>query len=372
MIDDVSERKAAEEQLRQAQKMEAVGQLTAGIAHDFNNLLMGLLGYAELARRDLEERGATSTLEFVKRIEEAGTRAAALTTQLLAFGRRQTLAPTTVNLDRLVGDTIALLRRIVDERIEIVCRLDPQAPPVKADMNRIEQVLFNLVLNARDAMPSGGTITIETRAAGDGVVVISVADTGVGMTPEVRERIFEPFFTTKPVGQGTGLGLATVWGIVTQSGGRIDVESEAGRGSTFSVSLPVDAAAAAPAAEPPAAEPARGAQHSILVVEDEDVVRDVVATMLRESGYAVTEAAGPREGLELARETAFHALLTDLVMPEMSGVDLAAAVREERPDVRVLYMSGYPANNEVDASSLIQKPFAGAELLARLEALLAA
>jgi PAS domain S-box-containing protein len=379
---DVSERLRLEEQFRQAQKMEAIGTLAGGVAHDFNNMLCAIMGYGEFVLQGLP---ADSPLrEFSQEILKAAERAAGLTRQLLAFGRKQMLVPRTLHLNTLVTDTEKMLRRLIGEDIELRTRLDPALHPVRADAGQVAQVLMNLAVNARDAMPTGGRLTMTTRnvarrgAALRGrpeirpgaYVLLEVSDTGCGMGPEVQARLFEPFFTTKEVGKGTGLGLATVYGIVKQSGGHVEVDSAPGRGTTFRVYLPRTEEVDDPAA--PAAGPAnvRGGAETVLLVEDEDGVRNLAGEVLRQKGYQVMEASDGEGALTICRQHPglIDLLLTDAVMPKMSGFLLARHVRSLRPETRVLFMSGFTdsalvrhgvASGEVDC---LLKPFSPAAL----------
>jgi PAS domain S-box-containing protein len=354
-VEDISQRKQLEEQLRQSQKMEAIGQLAGGVAHDFNNLLTVINGYSELVlnRPDTGE-GLRQDLEQVKM---AGDKAAVLTQQLLAFSRRQILRPRVLDLDAVLSDTEKMLRRLIGEDITLATIRAPRLGKVRADPGQLEQVLFNLAVNARDAMPAGGRLTIEARNADldgsyvDGhpeavagpYVLLSVSDTGTGMDEETRTRIFEPFFTTKEVGRGTGLGLSTVYGIVRQSGGHILVYSEPGHGTTFKVYLPrVEQPAEAPEADTGPVAPPRGSE-TVLLVEDEADVRALAARALRSSGYTVLEAADGVEALTAAEEHAgpLHLLATDVVMPGMGGRELAERLLALRPGTRALYLSGY-------------------------------
>jgi PAS domain S-box-containing protein len=362
---DVSARRGLEEQLRQAQKLEAVGRLAGGIAHDFNNLLTAIAGYSELALAELGEDEQVG--EDVRAIRAAADRAKALTSQLLAFSRRQVLQPRVLDPVTVVAGIEAMLGRLIGEDVELVTAAQAGGH-VRVDPGQLEQVLLNLVVNARDALSRGGRIEIRTRLDGD-EVAIEVADDGVGMTPDVRRRIFEPFFTTKELGKGTGLGLATVIGIVEQSGGRIEVETEPGRGSTFTVFLPlVDAPPDAEPAPPP--RPRRGAE-TVLLVEDEEIVRALARRVLSAHGYTVLEAGDGLEGLRLGLEHDGHIdlLLSDVVMPGMGGPELARRVLASRPALPRLFMSGYTDDVQTDGdlgegSWFIAKPFAP-EALAR-------
>jgi signal transduction histidine kinase/CheY-like chemotaxis protein len=366
-----------EEQFRQSQKMEAIGQLAGGVAHDFNNLLTVITGYSELALRQLPQDAPLR--KNIEEISKAGTRAAGLTRQLLAYSRRQILQAKVLDLNSVVREMDKMLQRLIGEDIDLVTMLKPTLGQIKADPGQIEQVLLNLVVNARDAMPTGGKITIETRHAYlDEVyaqkhiavqcghyVVLSVSDTGVGIDAETQKRIFDPFFTTKEVGKGTGLGLSTVYGIVKQSEGNIWVYSELGRGTTFKVYLPRvgkiidgeelrDDSRAVP-----------GGSETVLLVEDEDMVRKLSVEILEEFGYAVIAASNGEEGMRLCKEFdgRIELLITDVVMPQMSGRELAEQVALLRPETKVLYMSGYTDDAIVrhgileDNVSFIQKPF---------------
>ncbi len=376
MIADRTERNRLEGRLRQSQKMEAVGKLAGGIAHDFNNLLTAITGYTDLLYLRLP--GDIGKRELSE-IRKASDRAASLTRQLLAFSRQQVLQPRVIDVNDVVGNLGGMLSRLIGEDVELVVSLAKEIGRVKADPFQLEQVLMNLAVNARDAMPRGGKLTIETknvalaetytRAHPDVVpgdyVMIAVSDTGVGMDSETRSRIFEPFFTTKPLGKGTGLGLSTVYGIVKQSQGHMWVYSEPGQGATFKVYLPVhlEEEEAAPATAPARVVP-RGWE-TILVVEDEESLLDLVAEILKDAGYHVITASGPKAALRAVhehRDGGIHLLLTDVVMPGMSGRVLADQITQERPGTRVLYMSGYTDNAIVHHGVLnpgvvfIQKP----------------
>jgi two-component system, cell cycle sensor histidine kinase and response regulator CckA len=363
-VQDITDRRRLEEQLVQSQKMEAIGRLAGGIAHDFNNLLTAIIGYADLLARRVKE--TPRLLNNVQEILEAAERAAGLTRQLLAFSRKQVLQPRVLSLNVAVADMQTMLRRLIGEDVQLVAALDPALGQARADPSQLEQVILNLAVNARDAMPQGGRLTLETANAEleDGrYVSLSVSDTGVGMDAEVRKHLFEPFFTTKGPGKGTGLGLATVYGIVAQSGGSILVESEPGRGTTFKVFLPrVDeplASHAGPEALPPA-----GGTETVLVAEDEDGVRSLICEILGELGYDVREAARPEAAIKaFSAGGEVHLLLTDVVMPGMNGPQLAARLAALRPGLRVLYMSGYTGDSVAlqgvleQGTHLLQKPF---------------
>jgi signal transduction histidine kinase/DNA-binding LacI/PurR family transcriptional regulator/CheY-like chemotaxis protein len=380
-----------EEQLRQSQKMEAVGRLAGGIAHDFNNLLVVIAGYSDLL---LGKLGAGDpTRADIEQIQRAGERATTLTNQLLAFSRQQVVQPSALSLNGVVANVETMLRRLIGEDVALVTKLAPSLAPVVADRGQLEQIVLNLALNARDAMPQGGRLTIETAnveldedyarqtvdVEAGAYVLLKVSDTGVGMNEETRARIFEPFFTTKPQGEGTGLGLATVFGIVRQSGGHVGVRSAPGRGSTFEIYLPQSQDAVERRTTEPA--PGRSSLHgteTILLVEDDDGVRRAARRFLEEHGYRVLEASQGREALRLSdeHEGRLHLLITDVVMPEMTGRELAEQMTRDRPDTPVLYMSGYADSALVrqelsDSSvSLLQKPFTAGALARRVREVL--
>ena len=380
---DVTERRSLEDQLRQAQKMEAVGQLAGGIAHDFNNLLTAILGSTELLLADTPPDDPRRV--DVQEIGRSAHRAAALVRQLLAYSRKQVLQPRRVNLNGIVHDMGAMLRRVVGERIVLELDLDPGLGFVTADPGQLEQVIANLAVNARDAMPDGGTLTITTaNVSGPGVpaaanegqreggpfVTLAVSDTGTGMDEQVLSRMFEPFFTTKELGRGTGLGLATVYGIVRQSGGRIQVSSRPGEGSTFTVYLPRAEAPGRAVAAPAAAEAVPGGSETVLVTEDEEAVRHLVCRVLRARGYRVLEARHAEAALELV-ETAgepIDLLVSDLVMPGLGGQALAARLVGLRPGLRVLFITGYAVEavghqgRLPTGHALLEKPFTADQL----------
>jgi signal transduction histidine kinase/CheY-like chemotaxis protein len=381
------ERKRAEQELRQSQKMEAVGRLAGGVAHDFNNLLTAILGYGDLLHTQLE--GNAALQEEADEIRKAANRAAALTRQLLAFSRKQLMVSEVINLNDLVAGMEKMIRRLIGEDIEVATALEPALGPVKGDPGQFEQVLLNLAVNARDAMPHGGKLTIETanvqvdeshsrehsRLIRPGPYVLwSVSDTGTGMDEATRLQVFEPFFTTKEPGKGTGLGLSMVYGIVKQSGGFVWVYSEPGRGTTFKIYLPLSAerAEAQRAASPP--ESVWRGRETILLAEDEDAVRTLTRRMLETAGYTVLEASHGAEALALADRHAgmIHLMLTDTVMPGMGGPELAARIGGTRPETRILYMSGY-ADDAVlrhgileGGSAFLQKPFTAGVLTRRV------
>jgi two-component system, cell cycle sensor histidine kinase and response regulator CckA len=364
---DVTEHRVLEEQLRQSQKMEAIGRLAGGIAHDFNNLLTAIKGYGEFLLADLPEQ--TAAHHDAQEIVLAADRAATLTRQLLAFSRRQTRTPEPIGLNAVVGELEGLLRRLIGEQVEFVTELSPELPSVTADRVQLEQVILNLSVNARDAMPEGGRLCVATGLE-DGLAVLRVSDTGVGMGPEVRSHIFEPFFTTKEPGKGTGLGLATVYGIVEQSGGAIDVQSAPGEGSTFTVRLPALDESVAVVAEAPAEA---GSAGRVLLVEDEDLVRALVREVLERGGFSVLEAAGPAEAIEHCRsDEEIDLLVTDLVLPGMSGTALVERIASERPGLRVLYTSGYVDESLEATANVLEKPFTPDDLLRKVNALVGA
>jgi PAS domain S-box-containing protein len=391
VLDEVFERSKAEEQLRQVQKMEAVGQLTGGIAHDFNNMLAVIIGGLNLVQRKLA-KGETDVERFVEGAIDGAQRAAALTQRLLAFSRQQPLAPEPVNPNRMVSGMTELLSRTLGEPIFIETVLAAGLWQVRADPGQLENAILNLSVNARDAMPQGGRLTIETSNAfvddafakefaipAGQYVLIAVADTGAGMTPDVIAKAFDPFFTTKGVGRGTGLGLSQVYGFVRQSGGHVKIYSEPGVGTTVKIYLPRhygDAAESIKAHAPAALH--RGLPTEIvMVVEDEERVRAVSVEALRELGYGVIEANGPREALRLLDEGRNVSLLfTDVVMPEMSGRELADIARRKRPELKVLYTTGYTRNAIVHngildpGTSLLTKPFSIEELATKVRAML--
>jgi signal transduction histidine kinase/CheY-like chemotaxis protein len=368
----------AEVQLREAQKMHAVGQLAGGIAHDFNNLLTVIGGHVYMLERatpDTPER--TKHLDGITHTVE---RAGSLTRQLLAFGRRQVLHPTLVDLNAVVRSAARLLEPVVGERVRLELDLEDDLPSVKADVGQLEQVLLNLGLNARDAMPMGGTLRIATISMGGGgarKAQVAFADTGVGMDSETAAHVFEPFFTTKRGGRGTGLGLATAYGIVKQSGGDIDVVSALGKGSTFTISLPVVEAARAPVRiEGVPLIPSGLRVKRALVVEDADGVREFVRVALMGAGVAVSTAVDGAEGLLVARAEgyAFDLVISDIVMPGLSGPQMVERLREARPELPVLFITGY-ANDELareelrsGRTGLIEKPFSVRVLLDAVQA----
>ena len=371
------EKRTLEEQLRQSQKMEAIGQLAGGVAHDFNNLLTVISGYSQLSLSTLEKEDPLR--ESIEEIKKAAERAANLTRQLLAFSRRQMMEMKVLDLNASMRDLDKMLRRVIGEHLELVTLSADDLGRVKADPGQVEQVILNLAVNARDAMPSGGKLTIETAnvemdatyahkhvALTPGhYVMLSVSDTGVGMTPEVKERIFEPFFTTKEKGKGTGLGLSTAYGIVRQSGGDIWVYSEPGHGSTFKIYLPRAEEHVGEEKEKAVKKELLRGNETILVVEDEEEVRKLSARILKKQGYRVLEASHGGDALLICQKhaEAIHLIVTDVVMPQMGGKELANQLKNLQPDIKVLFTSGYTDNAIVhhgvlDAGiNFIQKPF---------------
>jgi PAS domain S-box-containing protein len=383
LANDITERQRleaalsiSEEQLRQSQKLEAIGQLAGGIAHDFNNLLTVIGGYSSILLNKFDQENPFRT--SVEEIKKASDRASGLTRQLLAFSRKQILQPKILDLNVVVSDLDKMLRRLIGEDIDLLTLTDPKLAKVKADPGQIEQVLLNLIVNARDAMPDGGKLTIETAnatlsedyavshaAVGGSYVMLAVSDTGCGMEPELQKHVFEPFFTTKAAGKGTGLGLATVYGIVRQSEGHIWLYSEPGRGTCFKLYLPcAEEDVVGQASEAGQRLVPKGTE-TLLLVEDEDQVRGIVQAILEQQGYEVLTAANGEEALKLAEVhgPGIHMLMTDVVMPQMSGRQLAEELTRIRPQLKVLYMSGYTDDAIVrhgllDASlNFIQKPF---------------
>jgi PAS domain S-box-containing protein len=381
MAQDITERRRLEEQYTQAQKMEAVGRLAGGIAHDFNNALTVITGYGHVVLGELP--ADSPARPHVGEMVEAGERAAELVRRLLAFSRKSVLAPKVLDLNEVVRGLEGMLRRLLGEDIDLVARLQPGLGRVRADPGQLEQALFNLAANARDAMPRGGRLTVETAdvPAGEGrgpQVLLAVTDTGCGMTAEVRARAFEPFFTTKEKGKGTGLGLAMVHGFVRQSGGQVEVCSEPGRGTTFKLYLPrarEEVAGRTPHPAPPAAP--RGAE-TVLLVEDEESVRALVRQVLRGRGYAVLEAGDGARALRVAEIhlRPIHLLLTDVVMPGVGGRELAERLLALHPEARVLFTSGYTDDAVVRHGVLeeevhfLHKPFSPADLAQKVREVL--
>jgi two-component system cell cycle sensor histidine kinase/response regulator CckA len=396
-VRDISDRKQAEDahaqleqQVLQFQKMESIGRLAGGVAHDFNNLLTVIQGYCDLMAEEIP--AGSSLQEELGQIQQASQRAAALTRQLLAFSRKQILSPAVFGLNQLVVDVCRMLNRVIGEDITLITTLEPELCAVIADPGQIEQVIMNLILNARDAMPTGGTLIVETSNVELGqnhmaahpnspmgqCVLLTVTDTGNGMDDLTQARIFEPFFTTKAAAKGTGLGLATVYGIIKQSGGEITVASQLGCGTTFQILLPASGSMAIEqAAAPEHAAVARGSE-TLLLVEDDALVRDLVRTVLRNEGYTILEAARGPDALAIAQRHAgtIDLLVTDVVMPQMSGRELAELLRQVRPKIKVLYMSGYTDDAVVRHGllmarvELLSKPFSPLKLAAKVREVL--
>ncbi|MEO8371325.1 MAG: ATP-binding protein [Candidatus Solibacter sp.] len=386
---DVTKRRQLEDQLLQAQKMETVGMLAGGVAHDFNNLLTIISGYSQLILNTLQP--ADPNYYSAEQILKAGERAAALTQQLLAFSRRQILQPRVLDLNKLVSSLSTMLRRLIGEDIDLQLMLRPDLGMVNADAGQIEQVLMNLVVNARDAMPNGGKLTIETAniyldenytsrhlAVKSGPYTqIAVSDNGGGMDEVTQARLFEPFFTTKASGRGTGLGLSTVFGIVKQSGGNLDVYSVPGRGTSVKIYLPrIDQPALVDAESPN--HPVKRGSETVLLVEDDDMVRHLVRETLVRAGYKVLDTSDPLEARRISDKHRgnFHLLITDVVMPKVSGRELAEELKRRRPTMKVLFMSGYTDNAIINTGILhkevafLQKPFTPAALTEKVRDIL--
>jgi PAS domain S-box-containing protein len=396
-IRDISRAKAAEEALRESeerlrhsQRMESVGRLAGGIAHSFNNLLAAIAFQCEILCEEMDPEDGRRT--HVEEIQKAGERAASLARQLLSFGRRQVIQPRRLRLSELLRGMEPMLRRLIGENIRLEVRAAQEAGEIHADLGQIEQVILNLVVNARDAMPDGGSLTLateEVEVAGTEAgelppghyVQLTVSDTGTGIAPELMEHLFEPFFTTKERGKGTGLGLATVHGIVHQSGGRIQVESEPGRGTRFTLVLPraeEEAEEPRPRSFPSERRRTRRGSEVVLLVEDEDNIREPAVEMLEARGYRVLAAADASQALALAEKHAeeIHILVTDVIMPGMNGSQLAEQLTHRRPEMRVLYISGYPEDSIAHHGVLnpeqhfLQKPFAPGQFLERVREVL--
>ncbi len=387
---NVTERQQLEEQFRQAQKMEAIGRLAGGIAHDFNNLITVIKGYSELLQSRITADDPAS--ELLGEIYKAGERAGALTSQLLAFSRQQVLAPQTLNLNTVVSHTETMLRRLIGEDVILVTTLSPTLGSIKADPGQIEQVLMNLAVNARDAMPQGGTLTLATQTVqldeaqchrvadlspGD-YVLLTVSDSGCGIDAATQTKIFEPFFTTKPVGKGTGLGLATVHGIVKQSGGYIAVESAVGQGTTFQIYLPLVAESVPEGRSQGRSSTLPQGTETILVVEDEDAVRALEIYVLQRCGYRVLEATNGQAALHLVEHEpdSIHLLMSDVVMPHLGGRELAAQITRTQPHCKVLFLSGYTDDAMIHHGvskadvAFLQKPFTPSALAQKVRQVL--
>ena len=383
-----AERRSLENRLHQAERLEALGQLAGGIAHDFNNLLTVIMNYADFVADETEDR--PDVRADVEHIVVSAERAARLTKQLLTFSRRETIQLEALDLNASVEEINNLLSRTIGAHIELVCQLAEDLPAIRADRGQVDQVLLNLAVNARDAMSEGGVLTIETSLtelddnyadAHPGVspgyyVELTVSDTGTGMSGEVTSHIFEPFFTTKPLGQGTGLGLSTVYGILTETGGALRVYSEVGIGTTFRLYFPISDKPASLVRRPNADSFPRGNGETILVVEDEPALLELTSRILRQHGYVALEAGTHEEALSLASTREFRLLLTDSVMPHMSGYNLAEQIQELRPGVAVLFMSGYsrgvlgPRRVLDEGMAFLQKPFSHRVLLEKVQAVL--
>lgn len=386
---DISKRILLEDQFRQSQKMEAIGQLAGGMAHDFNNLLTAILGYTELLIMDLNP--GDPILGTVQEIERAGKRAEALTRQLLAFSRKQVIQPKVLDLGQLIQNMEKMLRRLIGEDIELITILEPETGNIRADSGQIQQMVMNIVINARDAMPEGGKITIQLKKVNFSEVkswenetiepasflMLAISDTGIGMSPETLSHIFEPFYTTKQEEKGTGLGLSTVYGIMKQNGGYINIETELNRGTTFQLFIPRVLSEVTAVENKPVESVLRG-KETILVVEDESFVRDLACRVLRMHGYNVLEA--PNGGSALLKcerhPKPIHLILTDVVMPELSGRDLAERLEKIHPEAKVLYMSGYTDDAVIrhgiteEQVHFLQKPFTPLTLLQKIREVL--
>ena len=384
-VQDITDYKQLEEQFLQAQKLEGLGRLAGGIAHDFNNLLTVIDGYSHLAHR--ETREGDPIRDYIDEVQRAAHSATALTRQLLVFSRKQVIQAQPVDLNGVVSDVQKMLHRMVGEDINLTVKLSSAVGPIMADPGQMQQVLMNLVVNARDAMPRGGSIFLETSSITideayqerhadvrpGSYVLLAVSDTGIGMDDTVKSRIFEPFFTTKPRGVGTGLGLSTVYGIVKQSGGWIWVYSEVGKGTTFKVYLPQTAAAEIVNATVEASQQTDGSE-TILIVEDQSEVRIFAARVLRSYNYTVVEAADAEEALKVFEETPIpiDLIVTDVVMPGASGPELMDRLKERHPAIKVLFMSGYTEHVTMQNGSIgtdspfVEKPFTAERLAAKV------
>lgn len=384
---DITERKQLETRLQEAQKLESIGRLAGGVAHDFNNLLTSIFGLIVVAQRALPSDSMAH--EYLALLHLAAEGGANLTKQLLGFARRQIIEPRVIDLNSLVRETSSLLLRVLGENIEVKVDLSSGGVPVKVDPNQLSQLLLNLALNARDAMPEGGTLTFKTEhveidgawrswlpdTAPGQYVLLSVRDTGLGLSEEVKAHLFEPFFTTKDFGKGTGLGLAMCYGIVKQNGGHISVESKLSVGTSFNIYLPLSTAPLATRSAPAALCPVRSGTETLLFAEDDDLVRHLVATELSGQGYRVIVACDGEEALEAAaaHQGQIQLLISDVIMPKMGGVQLSEAFRKTRPGTPVLYISGYThdaLSGLEPGVALLQKPFTHEALLSRVRAML--
>ena len=388
-LEDMTERKHLQEQLIQAQKMEAVGRLAGGVAHDFNNLLTAIIGYASLGLAKLQ--GQESIRHDLEEIEKAGRRASSLTNQLLVFSRRQVVQPRVLDLNTVVRDVENMLKRLIGEDIDLSTDLAPDTGPAKADPGQIEQIVLNLAVNARDAMPDGGRLVIETRNADladpgtfphqnfspGPYVLLSVRDTGIGMDKKTQSRIFEPFFTTKEIGKGTGLGLSTVYAIAEQAGGYIGVESEPGKGTVFTLYLPrIERASNNGAVTTQQHAYARGSE-TILVVEDDESVRVLAKMALENTGYTVLVASGAEEALRICEryKAKIHLAITDIIMPGGYGTKLAEVLKTRRQELKMLFMSGYTDDSLARlkvglGTPFLQKPFSPVKLTQKVREIL--
>ncbi len=377
VMEDITVRKRLEQQLRQAAQMEAIGRLAGGVAHDFNNLLTAMIGYSNVLLQQMAQDNPYR--DKVVQITYAAERAAGLTRQLLAFGRKQVLDVKVLDLNPVIANFQKMLRRLVGEDVDLTTVLLPSVARVKADRSQIEQILMNLSVNARDAMPRGGSLTLSTRevildteyarihphVAPGPYVVFSVSDTGTGMDLDTVSQIFDPFFTTKEEGKGTGLGLSTVYGIVKQHQGHVSVDSEPGQGTTFHVYLPMCSEAPDEAEDMVSIEPQRGGDETVMVVEDEEIVRNVACEVLEMLGYTVFSAAEPETALKISQQHQgpIHLLLADVVLPRMDGASLFSRLSSTRSETRVLYVSGYPERSFIrrgvltPGTDFLQKPF---------------
>ena len=387
---DISEKKRMEEQLRQTQKMETIGLLAGGIAHDFNNLITVILGYADNLLDNLQT--GDSIYNKIKHIQKSAKSAEALTTQLLAFSRRQILKPKVLNLNDIVHKMEVVLKRVIKENVKLKINLDENLDNIKTDPVQLEQIIMNLAINGSDAMPDGGRLIISTKnvfldeeftkklqgSKTGYFVCLSITDTGIGMDKEVLENIFEPFYTTKELGRGTGLGLATVYGIIKQSGGNIWVDSERGNGTTFDIFLPKCEEMVTDTKKSILPEEKLGGKETILVVEDQKDVRELVAGFLKEFGYNIIEAIDGEDAIKQSKNynDQIHVLLTDVVMPNMNGKEVANRLVAEHPDLKVIFMSGYADNTiakmgvmDID-KVFIQKPFSPIDLMYKIRKLL--
>jgi two-component system cell cycle sensor histidine kinase/response regulator CckA len=381
---DITDRKQLEDRLLQAQKLESIGRLAGGVAHDFNNLLTSIFGLIAVAQREVPTDSMAH--EYLALLNLAAEGGANLTKQLLAFARRQIIEPQVIDLNALVLETSSLLQRVLGEDIEVRVELSSHGLRVKVDANQVSQLLLNLALNARDAMPRGGALSFQTadvlvdearrRPLPDVTpgryATLTVRDTGEGLSEEARAHLFEPFFTTKDFGKGTGLGLAMCYGIVKQNGGHIGVDSKRGVGTTFSIYLPQLDAPLDAVPSPRSSVPVQAGNETLLFVEDDDLVRHLAVTELSSHGYRLIVASNGEEALKAAAEHAgeIHLLITDVIMPRMGGVELARAFRKTRPRTPVLYISGYTHEALADGVQLLRKPFAHDVLMARVRAML--